>query len=358
MQDCTDTNVRSLLRPAFTLLEVLIVLSLLVLLAAMAWPLMQSQITASELPESASHIRDALYMTRSSAMLEHRRHRIRFAPREQHPFVEIEIDPISRPGEWISVAYPWTREPFLLADVQVTAIHPGRPVWLKPYSETEDTIGSGREKTARDEMNLNIGVTAGAQIGSIAIATGADDAERDELRPPIVFETDGSTGWATIVLSRVEPGGEVVEEEPQKWVILDGRTGLASVRDPLTDEEISNPDVFVRREKLDYPDAVAPEDLTLSITMDEQGNILPPDELGQGALSGDPFMPAGGDGMKPDPNLASGQSGQPQTLTESPPAEAGTDVDPAQKLEEELANSDLTEEEKEKIRKNFQGGGV
>ena len=345
-------------RAAFTLLEILLVMGLLVILSIFAWPLMESQIAAAELPESAARIRETLYMTRSAAMLEHRRHRVRFAPGEQQPIVEIELDPLYEPGVWTAVTYPWTKEPILLSEAQVHAIQPGRPVYLKPVSATEDADSKDAQEDAQREASLDYQVTQGEQIGSVSIASGNDDAELDENRPPIVFETDGSSDWATIIISDLKPEEVLEEETPQLWVVLDGRTGLAVVREQVTDEQLADPDFYVQKEKLELPETTTPDDLSLTISTDEQGQLLDPVAALAGAQPGqnDQGLSKLPDGMQ-DPSILPADQGLSQlppggdtVLPEEQPSEDQLLAD----LEEELANSDLSEEEKDEIRKNFQ----
>lgn len=347
------------LRRAFTLIEILIVLVLIVLLVAVAWPVLDGQVTASELPESAARMRDMLYMTRSASMLEHRRHRVRFAPGAQQPVVEVEIDPIFQPGVWTPVAYPWAREKFLLAEVQVNAIQPGRPSYLRPVSINDDPDSKENKDAEQQELILDIGVTDGQQIGSIGVASANDDAEFDPERPTIVFETDGSSDWATIIVSHLELGQALDDEIPQKWVILDGRTGLATIRDQVTQEDLSDPEFFVQREKLELPDVVTPDDLTLNVSTDEAGNVLDPG-MGTpqgGSSTGQPGVPPlpGGDAILPE--LPDGAGVPPGSVPPVPAQPQLPEMDEDAQLEEGLEDSDLTDEEREKIRRALQGGG-
>lgn len=351
------TSRRAAARAAFTLLELLIVLSLLVVLSFFAWPMMESQITAAKLPESAARIRETLYMTRSAAMLEHRRHRVRFAPGEQQPTVEIEIDPLYQPGVWTLVTYPWTKEPMLLDDAEVHEIQPGRPVYLKPVSETEDADSKAAKEETQRDASLDLQVTQGEQIGSVSIASGNDEAELDEKRPPIVFETDGSSDWATIIVSDVRSEEALEEETPQLWVVLDGRTGLANVREQVTQEQLADPEFYIQKEKLELPETTSPEDLSLTISTDEQGQLIDPATaaglVGDQQGLGDQGFPGAGQPGLVDPN-AMPQGQLPPEGESTLPAEQPSEQQLLEDLERELAESDLSEEEKEEIRKNFQ----
>jgi hypothetical protein len=62
-------------------------------LAGIEWPAMESQIRASELPESADRMRTVLAMTRCEAMMQYRRFRVRFETEAQQPIVEWERTP-------------------------------------------------------------------------------------------------------------------------------------------------------------------------------------------------------------------------------------------------------------------------
>jgi len=353
-------------RRGFTLLELLLALSLLLLLTAMAWPLMQSQIVAAELPESASRIRSLLYMTRSSAMLEHRRHRVRFAPDVQQPLIEIEPDPIIEPGRFVPVLQDWATEPALLSDVQVHRVNPGRPAYMRPVS-AED--GAAQDplavETPVEETGPATDSTSAKFQAAMSDGLGGQEAEIDERRPVILFEADGSTDWATLIISRTLPTEELPKDQPEAWVVLDGRTGLAIIRDAVTQSQLDDPTFYVQREKLELPDTPT-EDLTLNIPT-SLGD-LPQDagqEMQQGLVDQSSLIQQGADQLQgADPSALQGALDPSQQLqdpsknpnqspdpnTESPQSEE----DALAQLEKELANnSDLSEEEKEEIRRSF-----
>lgn len=248
-------------RSAFTLLELLIALSLLVLLATFAWPLMQNQITASAMPESAARTRDTLFLARAEAMREHRRVRIRFAPNEQQPYIEIESDPILHPGEWTPIKASWVSDKPLLDDVQVHTIEAGRPAYLTPISfdESTDEAQEDSEETQEQESTEDFDAT----MPSATMAN--EDIELDENRPLILFGPDGSSEWATLKLSRAKLDVELKEEDLQTWVILDGRTGLAYIREQVTEEQLADEDFYIKRENLELPTETSPEELALGV---------------------------------------------------------------------------------------------
>src|SRR5215813_12615013 len=93
---------------AFTLLEVVIVLSLLVLLSALIWPALDKWMRSSELPESADNVRATLRMAKASAGLAGRRFRIRFERGVQQPHIEYEVDPMNQPDHWEACKEKWS----------------------------------------------------------------------------------------------------------------------------------------------------------------------------------------------------------------------------------------------------------
>lgn len=250
---------------AFTLIEVLVVLGLLLLLAGISWPLMESQITASELPESGDRLCSALFMARSEAVLENRRYRIRFSAESQQPLIERESDPIRFPGIFESASSAWAEEPILLSNVQVHHVVLGQPAWTKPLSRVDDASTIKEEQKELEEDD-----TTKRERQRFLRGLTVDDAEADEeTRPIIVFEADGSTDWATLVLAKLAPDEELEETTPQIWIVLDGRTGLARVRAQITEEQLSDPEFYVEWEKLDLPDTVDISDLSFTVGEEE-----------------------------------------------------------------------------------------
>jgi len=393
---------------AFTMLEIIIAVVLMMLLAAITWPTLARQITASELPESVDRLRSALFMLRSEAAMEHRRFRMRFEIGEQQPLIEWEPDPIRRRGEWERYPAGWANEPFLLGDVQVYEIQIGRPIWMIPVRDTVDqpdadrlTQGPAgieetddREAREADEMFLRGGLT--------------EDEEIDPLRPTIVYETDGKTDWALLILARSLPEEELEEDALQKWIVLDGRTGRTIAQDKVSDEQLADPEFFVQREKLGLPDLVNTGDLSLTAgaldgggssdgASDERGGFGGRSGSGGGDASGLDGLDSGGlasgeldsRGLDAESqkepsraprrggsNEASGQSGgrtgqQSGTGGGTENGDGGSDSirdggrgsgggDSSggdSDLEAALADSDLSEEEKENIRRAFQNSG-
>lgn len=359
----------------FTLIEIAIAMVFLTLLAALAWPMLASRITKAELPDSADRIRSTLFMTRSAAVMEHRRHRVRFEPGEQQPIIEYEVDPIRRFGEWERVKVKWAEEPALLGNVQVHEVRIGRPFWTRPLADTDRP--EDMEEAAEEELlALEGGETGYEGLAMLSPEAGMEDAEIDELRPPIVFEVDGSSDWATLYLARIEPEDELPEEEPQLWIVLDGRTAVARIHEKISEDTLADPDFYVARAKLELPDTVDLENLTLATSSAEPlAGVFGGDTAGGGSVT-DQFtgsgaedllagasggMSHGGDsgggisengrrtGRRGDDGDGSGESNgsDDSDMDES-------DREAMNKLEEALANSDMSDAEKDEIRRMFQ----
>jgi len=368
-------------------LEILVVLALLVLLAGFAWPALENQITAAEVPESAGHVRDMLFMARSEAALQHRRVRVRFAPEEQQPYIEYEADPILRPGEWDPLPSPWAREPMLLAGVQVHEIRPGRPEYLEPLALNTNADQGQQQGQNQDQTQSDSEAADSSEFDSGAAQSKMDTGQDpiDENRPPIVFEADGSTSWATIIVSKRPPEEPLEEKDEQLWVILDGRTGLAEVREQVTEAQLADESFYIAREKLELPDQTDVSNLSIDVNSDSgsgfasggsPGTGLGVGNRGRGAsgssqdaanglpgLGGalDPGAAAGDSGGKGDQNGLGGSStGNPVQSGRGDGDQQGNQADAdngSSDLDQALNNSDLTDQERQNIRKTLGRGG-
>lgn len=245
-------------RGGFTLFEIVIVLGLLTIMAGFAWPLYQDRIRQSAMPESAQRMRDLLFMAKSEAQAKNRRVRIRFEPLKQQPIIEIETDPVFYPNQWDALEEMWTRETMLLDDVQVHRIEPGRPIYLIPISEQENAEAVEEDIDEEEAIAEDFDAT-------ISSAATADDVEVDLDRPMLVFEADGSSDWATLIISQKPLKEELLEEDDQIWIVLDGRTGIASIRPKVTQEQLADPEFYINRDKLELPLDADVDDLSLAM---------------------------------------------------------------------------------------------
>ena len=242
----TLRRVRACPRSAFTLLEILLVVGLLVALTIMAWPALSNRIEAAELPESATKLQSLLFMARSQAVMDHKRYRVRFDQGLEQPLVEVEPDSINAAGEWIASAEPWTLDNILLGDVRVHAVKLGRPVYLTPQVTRDDA-------EAESDEGLS-GLLTRAQEEVATLVQGRKGMGEGEDWPAIIFEVDGRTDWATVIIAKIEPEDDLTPEHEQRWVVLDGRTGLAQITEQVTEVQLADAGFYVNRDKLGMPE--------------------------------------------------------------------------------------------------------
>lgn len=382
-------NRRGRIRRAFTLIELVVVLTLIVALSLLAMPAIENIMIGSNLPESAGRVRSLLAMARSGAVSEARRVRVRFLPNQQQPIVEIERDPIFQPGLYEQITAAWTQEPILLGDVQVHSVALGRPEFLKPVSDDVDPRSDSSD--AATDGATQADVSNVRETGeTLSLRTAVEEEEVDINRPSIIFEPDGSTDWAMITVSQVMPGEEVPDGADQRWIIVDGRTGMITIRTALSAEELADPTLYVQREKLALPDLAELTDNPLSFAgpgrgMPTDDSSLPGDgsdlfgagsgfASGSGSASG--FSSSGGESKTKDETAGGRNPGQPERASRpgsngqvgdlrpsrqerrggNPSKNTGNTGDTQQQLEQKLSNSNLTDEEKKNIMDTLGGG--
>jgi type II secretory pathway pseudopilin PulG len=106
-----------------TLLEVLLVVSLLAVLAAFAWPNFEGAHRAQHLNESAARLRALVAMCRAEAMNESRIYWIVIRA-DGSLQVRRQLDPLTAPHLYVPVQVDWARQAFLLDDVWVESVVP------------------------------------------------------------------------------------------------------------------------------------------------------------------------------------------------------------------------------------------
>jgi len=205
----------------FTLLELLVVVALLAMLAAMVWPVLSSDSPRGRLERSAERMASLLAMCRAQAMLNGRTYRLTWpglsdsssgneSEQESNdvvlqPIVEWETDSPDSSSQFEAVSAAWANEPVLASDITCWIVQVGQ----LDYSKLEQTNG-------RFELPAEP-----------ALAT-------------VSFYPDGTSDDAVFVLGPQEQAecDECEEESLQCWVVLDGTTGTASVRWPPSEEQL------------------------------------------------------------------------------------------------------------------------
>jgi type II secretory pathway pseudopilin PulG len=217
-------------RSAYTLIEVVLVVGLLLMISALTIPNFIRELERQQLPGSARQLRSLLTLVRANAAFDGKRYRLRFAAENEtdllldsrQPIVEREDDPINDPESFFQVKAPWAIGTTILKGVRCIEVRPGRPT-IERLQEIQET---------RD-----------------AIEDAIDDEEHpeeffDPLRPPFYVEPDGTGEWATFVLTDapIEYDIEDLEAGETEFtviqVITEELTGLCWLQRPFYDEEL------------------------------------------------------------------------------------------------------------------------
>ncbi len=205
---------------AFTLIEVILVMGILVAITAIVVPNFLREYEATHLPGSAKQLRSLLTMVSSRAALDGKRYRIRF-PMEneedplggtQQPLVEREDDPFYEPEVFNLVTDSWAVGATILGNVWCAEIRHGRPT-VELLEERRSRIEEALEKVQQDF---------------------------EPERQPILFEADARTGWVTLVLTNAPRGTDIddLDDYEAIEVIMEGETGLIWLQRPLYEEEL------------------------------------------------------------------------------------------------------------------------
>ncbi len=191
---------------AFTLMEVLLAVLLLVLLSSALVLSLYSSLDSVRIEENVSRFRSLLRAARADAALNGRRLQLSFDETTTQPMISIETDPLEEPNEFKPYLAWWVNQARLTGDVRVKSC--------------ELTGASAfRERTADGGS------------AEVASARGADG-----VLSPVTFTPDGGSDSVRIIL-----GFENEEESP--WTVeitLNGTDGTiqATRLDLLTEEEL------------------------------------------------------------------------------------------------------------------------
>lgn len=207
-------------RRAFTFIEIVLVIALLGMMAAMALPTLVQEIRGSRLPTSAEQMRSLIELVRANAQIEGKRYRIRFPRGDEldrqgtsvQPLIERADDPMN-PEAWTLVEEPWTLGETLLRDCWCIQVRLGRP--------TVEKIRDPAPSVAEELANMR------------------EDWDVDY--PPLIFEPDGTSPWATYVITKAPKNTKVEaldDTVPRLEVILEGPTGMIWIQRALYASEI------------------------------------------------------------------------------------------------------------------------
>ncbi len=213
-----------IVRRAFTLVELLLVIVLLGLLAGLAMPNLGDEMRRRSLTESADRLRSLIVMSHARAIRDGVRYRIQFPgtvdPNDRDAQKEIDIpietlqpemlkqsDPLRYPEDFGGIELPWKGMAILQPGTRCVAVLPGKP----DFTITGDSP------------------LAGPQIG-----------EAQQVFVPLTLYPDGTADWVTFVLTDLPFDAEINREDAPRIlnVIVDGRTGQVWVQRALRREEV------------------------------------------------------------------------------------------------------------------------
>jgi len=183
---------------AFTLLELMLVIILLAVLAAMAWPNLSGRLAGKELIHSARRLAGTLQLCRASAMAEAKRYRCIWDAETDELVVQIERDPFEHPGEFTDLKAHWARSNPLVGKVRCV-----------------DVRIKGWAAQTTEELN--------------ELTMGELSSEQRALKyEPLVFQVNGTCEPAAIILEDGSGRRKVLQ--------INRLTGQATIRDPRGDE--------------------------------------------------------------------------------------------------------------------------
>ncbi|HMQ16051.1 MAG TPA: prepilin-type N-terminal cleavage/methylation domain-containing protein [Phycisphaerae bacterium] len=209
-------------RAGFTLMEVLLVIALIALIAALAWPDFRGTLLGAQLDESADRLRTTIAMARAQAMTEARRYRLVFFA-DGTVRLDRQRDPLLAPHEYLRVQEAWTAQVVLLDSVWVAALQP-LPQGPAPILVEDDEI----EFTQFDEDPAPI-ASFEVPVEIYIEPSGASDSARWDLRDAkgrgLRMTLDGRIG--RVVTEPLDPVDPRQIERPPRMAAADKDADLA-----------------------------------------------------------------------------------------------------------------------------------
>ena len=203
---------------AFTLLEMLMVVAIIGVLAAMLWPDFLRFSQSRQLDESADRLRTLIGLVRAHAMNEARSYRL-LIRQDGTLRLERQLDAVLAPETFVRVRSPWARIGVLQPDVWIESVTP-LPEGPAPIEIVDDQI----EFPELDEEVIAVEELDEPQVIEFR-PDGTSDSLRWTLRAAdgrgVVMTLDGRLGRVTIEpAERVDPQElrrpEPIEEEPSE----------------------------------------------------------------------------------------------------------------------------------------------
>lgn len=214
-----------MVRKSFTLIEVVLVIALLAVIVAFAYPELGAELRRRSLVESADRLRTLIVMAHAQAMLDSRQYVIEFpgTPDPNDPQADSQVDvpdetlqpillrqedPLEMPHAYHEYFPSWARHEILLPGTRCVAALPGRP-----------------------RFNID---------GSRALAGPSISDDGVTEFAPLTLYPNGTTDWVTFVLTDLPTDTQVEAHHAPRIinVIVDGRTGKAWMQRALRVREV------------------------------------------------------------------------------------------------------------------------
>lgn len=196
---------------AFTLLELLLVVALVGVVAAFAWPDFSGTRAEAALQESANRCQALVAMCRAEAMNEACRYRLEFR-RDGTLRIRRQLDPLLAPHVYVAVDEPWTRTPPLLAGVWVESVQRlpdgPAPVYIVDENLEFPEMRIEPDAVGNLEADLALDFEPDGSCGSLRWIL------RDERGRARLLTLDGRLGSVRVEPWEAVPESEAVRPEP------------------------------------------------------------------------------------------------------------------------------------------------
>jgi hypothetical protein len=158
---------------AFTLLELLLVIVIMIALAGVIWPSLSTRQAAGKLRSTSEQLASLMSLARGGAMSKGCSYRCVFEVDGMRAVIEEEADPLNHPGVFEPIKAHWAKLDLGKDDIRCLSVH---------FDEWEGLL---KEEEAE-------------------ILDRVDSKSEDHASPPILFYPDGTSDTATILLGDSE----------------------------------------------------------------------------------------------------------------------------------------------------------
>lgn len=213
---------RATFRPAFTLLELALVIVIIGFVAAIAWPDFAGASEREQLPESARRVEALAAMCRAEALNEACRYRVSVLA-DGSLRISVQPDPVGAPERFVPLRAPWAMTDVLLDGVWIEAVQmlPHGPAPIRIVDDDLEFPETEYEWTAVADLErpMEIEFTPDGSVSS-----SFRWVLRDRGGAARLVTLDARLGrvtterWDAIAADDVERP-DALEEEPEQFVV-------------------------------------------------------------------------------------------------------------------------------------------